>query len=131
MTYEERLALAMEGRRKGYNCSQAVVTAFPDVLNLPQDVALRLTCGFGSGLGGLQKVCGVLTAMAMLEGLETDDGIAGKAGVYKVVRSFGEQFRQACGALDCRDLKDPSSPAACNEIIAQGIRIYHDYLHSI
>lgn len=127
---EERVAIAMEGRKKGYNCAQAVVTAFPDVLELPREVALRLSCGFGSGMGGMQKVCGVLSAMAILEGFRCEDGVMGKAGVYKVVRRLGEDFATMFGSTDCIELKSPVNNVPCDELIARGIKLYHDYLHS-
>lgn len=127
---DKRIQLAMEGRKKGYNCAQAVVTAFPDVLQLPQDVALRLACGFGGGFGGMQRVCGVLSAMTILEGFSAEDAVKGKPAVYKVVKHLGEEFEKACGSVECRELKAPGTGMPCNDIIENGIRIYHDYLLS-
>ncbi len=130
LTYDQRVEMAMEGRRKGYNCAQALVAAFPDVLQLPLDVALRLSCGFGSGFGGMKKVCGVMSGMTILEGFRAEDGLMGKAGVYKVVRELGNDFYEACGSLECQELKTPGAQMSCNDIIAKGIELYHDYLNA-
>lgn len=130
LSLNERCALAMEGRKNGYNCAQSVVAAFPDVLSLPLDVALRLTCGFGAGFGGLQKMCGVVSAMTLLEGIKCENGVMGKAGVYKVVRDLSNEFKDACGSLDCADLKSPESGMSCNEVIIKGVEIFHNYLNS-
>jgi hypothetical protein len=35
----------------GYNCAQAVFYAFCDNLNFDKDTALRISCGFGAGMG--------------------------------------------------------------------------------
>lgn len=128
ITFEERKALAMEGRRKGYNCAQAVVAAFPDVLHLPMETALRLSLGFGNGFGGMQHVCGVMSAMTLLEGVRFEDHSMARAGVYKVVRSLGDNFKEAFGSLQCCDIKSLDPPVPCNEVITRGIRIYHDFL---
>lgn len=130
LTYQQRVDLAMAGRKKGYNCAQALVSAFPDVLQLPLEVALRLSCGFGSGFGGMKKVCGVMSGMTILEGFRAEDGIMGKAGVYRVVRELGDEFYDACGSLECHELKTPGAAMSCNEIIAKGIELYHNYLNN-
>ena len=114
LTVEERIDMAMEGRRKGFNCAQAVVTAFPDVLHLPMDVALRLSCGFGSGYGGMQKMCGVMSAMTLLEGIRYENATMQKAGVYKVIRNLGNDFKEAVGSLECKEIKEADHAIPCN-----------------
>lgn len=127
LTLEERLELARNRRREGANCSQATVAAFPDVFQLPQDVAQKLTIGLGGGVGGLQNVCGVITALAILEGIHADT-TTGKAQVYKIIRQLGTRFKERTGSLICAELKSPGASLACNDLIAEGIRIYHEYL---
>ena len=43
---------------KGYNCSQSVVAAFAPQLGLTEETALRLSAGFGAGIGRMREVCG-------------------------------------------------------------------------
>ena len=43
---------------KGYNCSQSVVAAFAPQLGLTEEMALRLSAGFGAGIGRMREVCG-------------------------------------------------------------------------
>ena len=129
LSFEERKELALEGRREGLNCAQAVIKAFPDVLHLPMNVALNLACGFGSGFGGLQKVCGVMSAMTILEGVRFEDCEMRKSGVYKVVRSLGNEFKDSMGSLECADIKGRETPIPCNDVIVKGIEIYHNYLN--
>lgn len=130
ISYDERLAIAMDGRMKGLNCAQSVIAAFPDVLQIPADIALKVSTGFGAGMGGLGEACGALSGMVMLESMRADDSAAGKAGVYKIVKQLGDDFKEACGALRCKELKAPGAKKSCNDIIAEGIKIYHNYLHS-
>lgn len=43
---------------RGYNCSQSVVAAFAPQLGLTEELALRLSSGFGAGIGRMREVCG-------------------------------------------------------------------------
>ena len=38
MTLEQRIEIANRMRNKGYNCSQCVAMAFPDIHNLPDEI---------------------------------------------------------------------------------------------
>ena len=40
---------------KGYNCSQSVVAAFAPQLGLSEEMALRMSAGFGAGIAGCGK----------------------------------------------------------------------------
>ncbi len=39
---------------RGYNCSQSVVAAFAPQLGLTEELALRLSSGFGAGIGRMR-----------------------------------------------------------------------------
>ena len=43
---EERIALAVELFKSGYNCSQAVVAAFADLYGMSREDALRVSASF-------------------------------------------------------------------------------------
>ena len=61
---------------KGYNCSQSVVAAFAPQLGLTEEMALRLSAGFGAGIGRMREVCGafcgVVTVLSMVYADPTD-----------------------------------------------------------
>ena len=46
-----RYETAVANHKKGYNCAQAVFAAFSDVTGLEREYALRLSAGFGGGMG--------------------------------------------------------------------------------
>ena len=95
LSVDERVTLALENKEvKGYNCAQAVVCAFKDKYDLPESVLFRVSEGFGLGMGA-ESVCGAVTAMSILTGLENSDSkIIGKRNEEKIKRVF-------CGML-CR-----------------------------
>jgi len=44
----------------GHACSQAVLTAFAHRYNLPEELALKLSCSFGGGMGRQGCIFGIL-----------------------------------------------------------------------
>ena len=104
----------------GCNCSQAVLVAFCDVTGLEPELAKKLSCGFGGGLGRLREVCGAVSGMIMAADLlygYTDPGKDDihKKEYYSLVQELCSRFREASGSIICRELLDnpPSDPAPC------------------
>ena len=102
---------------KGYNCSQSVVAAFAPQLGLTEEMALRLSAGFGAGIGRMREVCGafcgVVTVLSMVYADPADP--KDKSRMYTLVQQAAEQYR-ACnggGSIICRELlaKAGAAPA--------------------
>jgi C_GCAxxG_C_C family probable redox protein len=89
------------------NCAEAVLRTFAEDLEIEATV-VPLATGFGGGMGRDGDVCGALSGAIMVLGLrfgrlEGDDREA-KELCYEKVRLLRARFREACGALNCRDL---------------------------
>ena len=80
---------------KGYNCSQSVVAAFAPQLGLTEETALRLSAGFGAGIGRMREVCGafcgVVTVLSMVYADPADP--KDKSRMYALVQQAAEQYR--------------------------------------
>ena len=91
---------------KGYNCSQSVVAAFAPQLGLTEETALRLSAGFGAGIGRMREVCGafcgVVTVLSMVYADPTDP--KDKSRIYALVQQAAEQYRNSGGSIICREL---------------------------
>ena len=48
---ENRVEKTIERHKKGYNCAQAVVCTYCDLLNAEEQDAFRMSEGFGAGMG--------------------------------------------------------------------------------
>ena len=103
---------------KGYNCSQSVVAAFAPQLGLTEEMALRLSAGFGAGIGRMREVCGafcgVVTVLSMVYADPTDP--KDKSRMYALVQQAAEQYRaRNGGSIICRELlaKAGAAPAGC------------------
>ncbi len=53
----------------GYNCCQSVFSAYSDLFGLDREMALKLSCSMGGGIGRMREVCGTVSGMAMIAGL--------------------------------------------------------------
>jgi C_GCAxxG_C_C family probable redox protein len=104
-----------------FNCSQAVLSSYCEGLGLDRKTALKLSCGFGAGMGGMGKTCGAVTGAFMVIGLkygraEIADAPA-KEKTYKLVREFSKKFRIRNGSIVCNELLGfaISTPEGSNE----------------
>lgn len=128
MTLEERKALALELRRKGYNCSQSVILAFRDITNLDENIAVKISSGLGTGVGGSGEICGVITAMAMTQGMIRQPEAADKVESARETRKLMNRFAESNeGRVRCMDLKGKQGIRPCNELVLQGVELLHEY----
>ena len=99
---------AISNFRGGLNCAQAVVTAYADAMQFDKNLALSISCGFGGGMGRLQKTCGAVTGSFMVMGIHNcgkyTDNTERKDKTYAMVKEFSKRFTSIHGTLDCRDL---------------------------
>jgi C_GCAxxG_C_C family probable redox protein len=93
---------------KKTNCAQTVLTAFCRDLGLDQRTALKLTLGFGGGIGGMGKTCGAVTGSFMVLGLRLplngNNAKEMRTAVHRSIDEFKERFIALHGSLDCKDL---------------------------
>ena len=111
MTEQEldvRVSRAVDYFMQGYGCCQSVVAAFSDLYGMDEEMALKVGAGFGGGVGRLRMMCGAVSGLVVLAGLdcgETDgSNREGKSACYKVVQDLLEQFKQANGSIICVEI---------------------------
>ena len=98
---------AVELFEKGYNCAQAVFTAFCDVMGLEEEAALRLSSSFGGGMGRMREVCGAVSGAFMVLGMlygYSDLDPESKKAHYALIRGAAEKFKEQTGSIICREL---------------------------
>lgn len=94
---------------QGFNCSQAVFTAFCHRFNMDEETAKKVSAGLGGGVGRMREVCGAVSGAAMVLGsvvapVEGDDKQS-KADNYALVREFAERFKERhSGTVICREM---------------------------
>ena len=105
---EERVARAVDNFMAGYGCCQSVVAAFADLYGLDEEMAKRIAAGFGGGVGRLRMMCGVVSGIVMLVGLDCGQTEGsdreGKSACYKVVQELLAESTAANGSLICAEI---------------------------
>lgn len=130
----------------GYNCAQSVLTPFGGQLNTDVDTVMKLSSGFGAGMGRLQETCGAITGAYMVLGLkygkEVPDDVS-KDKVVELIQEFTHRFKNDFGVTTCRellncDLNTDSGQAyfeannlhenVCTKCVSGAVRIIEDLI---
>ena len=136
MTHVEKAeALFMSG----CNCAQSVFGAFAEDYGLSDDLAAKVSCGLGGGVGRMREVCGAVSGAALVLGLRFGPD---KAAVYPHVQALCAKFKAEVGSIVCRELlagqdataggaPEPRTPAyyqkrPCVELVKLAVRLTED-----
>ncbi len=94
--------------KEGYNCSQSVFGAYADEYGIDPGLAFKISASFGSGMGRMREVCGAVSGMFMVAGLETGTAIgkdfAGKQANYEMVQKLAAEYKKSNGSIICKEL---------------------------
>ena len=105
---DEKVARAVDNFMAGYGCCQSVVAAFADLYGLDEVMAKRIAAGFGGGVGRLRMMCGAVSALVMLVGLDCGQTEGsdreGKSACYKVVQELLAKSEAENGSLICAEI---------------------------
>ena len=105
---EDRVRKAVELFESGYNCSQSVFMAYADLYDFDVETAAKIATSFGGGMGRLREVCGAVSGMFMVLGLQypasdvTDK--KAKSDNYEAVQKTAREFKQEMGSYICADI---------------------------
>ena len=103
-----RVEQAVDNFMQGYGCCQSVVAAFADLYGLDDTMAKRIATGFGGGVGRMRMMCGAVSALVILVGLDCGQTEGsdreGKSACYRVVQQLLERSRQQNGSIICAEL---------------------------
>ena len=103
-----RVEQAVDNFMQGYGCCQSVVAAFADLYGLDDTLAKRIAAGFGGGVGRMRMMCGAVSALVILVGLDCGQTEGsdreGKSACYRVVQQLLERSRQQNGSIICAEL---------------------------
>jgi C_GCAxxG_C_C family probable redox protein len=93
---------------EGYACSQSVLLAFSEYLELDIRTAKLISSTFGGGMGRLREKCGALTGGFMVIGIamgnERPDDMKTKLDAYSKVRLLNQHMNEIYGTTNCKEL---------------------------
>ena len=122
MTIEERAEQAVVLKNSRCNCCQAVLAALRDQTGLSEEQALALAAGFGAGMGSMEGSCGALVGAVMAAGIHLQG-----AGAPRTARQLSLAFKDACGAVACKDIKGVGTGqvfCSCDDCVRNAVKIY-------
>ena len=104
MTRQEKAkALFLEG----YNCSQAVLGAFCDIMQIDFDTAMKISSSFGGGVARMRHICGTCSAMFMVAGAMRGNCVPStklKSEHYAFIQEMAKGFAARNGSIICREI---------------------------
>ncbi len=92
---------------QGYACSQAVVLAFSDIVDIDEKTLKKISLPFGGGIGRMRLTCGAFSGMLMIVSLifsNYEDVEENKIKTYEIVQELAKRFEQANQTLSCEGL---------------------------
>ena len=105
---DERVERAVEKFMAGYGCCQSVVAAFADLYGLDDILAKKIAAGFGGGVGRMRMMCGAVSGIVMLVGLDCGQTEGsdreGKSACYKVVQDLLAKSKAENGSIICAEI---------------------------
>jgi C_GCAxxG_C_C family probable redox protein len=120
----ERVQTAISRFESGFNCAQAVCSAYGPGLGLDERLALKAAQAFGGGIAHRGETCGALSGAIIVLGLKhgkveaSDD--AARDLTYEKVQQLFDDFKARHGSCLCRELigynlSDPEQYRAAKE----------------
>lgn len=106
MDKQEIVDLAVSYAAEGFLCSESVLMAISNHLDIKCQLIPKIATGFGAGIGGCGMVCGAVTggimALSISFGRNKIEKQEEKA--YWFATEFLNRFEKECGYLTCREL---------------------------
>lgn len=110
----DRVQKAVDLFKSGCNCAQAIVCAYSDLFDIDENTVMRMSEGFGGGMGRMRLTCGAVSGMAMLAGMKESRGIPKdiptRTKVYGVIQNMAKEFEEKNGSVICGDLLGVTKP---------------------
>lgn len=128
---------AVKLHKNGCNCAQAVACTFCKEFGIDEQEMFRIAEGFGLGMG-VMEMCGALSGMAMIIGLDNskgnvEEGSPSKGDTYKKIKTYVQKFKEKNGSCICRELKGVDTGkvlCSCPQCIADAVELTEEYLKS-
>lgn len=118
---EDRVRKAVDLFMEGYGCAQSVTAAFADLYGFTEQQALKVGAGFGGGVGRLRMMCGAVSGMVILAGMDSGqtDGSdrQGKADCYRLAQNLVQAFKEENGSVICAELLGLKGPVPVGHFV--------------
>lgn len=115
---------ALDRFSQGFNCSQAVFSAFAPGFGIPDDIALKLASPFGGGVARQGDVCGAVIGALLVLGLQRGNAtVEARDETYRLAEELTRRFQELHGSILCKELigHDLSTPEGLQNAREEGV----------
>lgn len=106
---KSRVIEAAKKHKSGYNCCQAVICTYADLLGIDEKTAFRVAEGFGLGVSKKYRTCGSCCAMVLAAGLKNSDANMSepksKLATFDIGHNMIDMFEKKNGTSLCSELR--------------------------
>ena len=117
---------------QGYGCCQSVVAAFADLYGVDDQLAKRIAAGFGGGVGRMRMMCGAVSGIVTLVGLDCGQTEGadreGKSACYKVVQELLHESEAHSSYVASPRTAEYYKKRPCAAKVESAARIFAGYL---
>lgn len=133
---KSRVSVAKQKHKNGYNCCQAVVCTYCDLLGMDEKTAFCASEAFGLGIAKRYETCGSVCAMMILAGLKNSDSNmeqpGSKLSTFDLGNRMAAQFEEWNTTCTCAKLRGTDGITdrirSCRGCVADCARIVEDFL---
>jgi C_GCAxxG_C_C family probable redox protein len=92
---------------EGCSCAQAIFSTYSEDLGIDRSTAMKISAGFGGGMGRMAGTCGAVTGAFMILGLRLGgEDAEARERAYQAVQEFAKRFESRHDSLVCKELMD-------------------------
>ena len=120
-----RIDIAVTRFEEGCSCAQAIYSTYAEDLGMDRQTAMKVSAGFGGGMGRMAGTCGAVTGAFLVLGLKHGgEETKAREKAYQMVREFASRFEARHGSLLCKELMgcDISTPEGRQIVKDRGLR---------
>lgn len=101
----KRVITATENFRNKYNCAQAVLCSYSDLIGINEIELAQISAGFGRGMGSMEGTCGAVVGAVLAANMicATNKDLANKVNI--ISKRITQEFKTKNQTLICKQLK--------------------------
>lgn len=141
MNIDERCQKALQYFVNGYSCTQSVLVALADLVNLEEKTAIDIASAFCGGIGRAQSICGAISgalmAISLKEASQHTLVMHKNSNVRLLSDQFINEFKTLHGNVNCAEIVERAQKNhddkhdACKKVVENAVKIAYKIITAI
>lgn len=85
---ESKIEEAVNKKKNGYNCAQAVACTYCDYAGIDEETMFNICQAFGTGMGTLEGTCGAIVGAGVVLGMMNKQRLKTNQDIRKLCRTL-------------------------------------------